>query len=156
MTVRRKTLVILAITCLALVIVLTAASRIFLLGGFLTVEQASARENVQRVLNALDTDLNLIDRFNYNRSATDKTHSSMLRPKPKFTESLFGPDGAGTRGTRAYNFIVLLYASGKVVASRGGNVLTNRTLGITDSLTALHSLTDPLLPFATTSSQVTS
>ncbi len=35
MTVRRKTLLIIAITCLGLVITLYAASRSFLLGGFI-------------------------------------------------------------------------------------------------------------------------
>ncbi len=67
MTVRRKTFLIIAITCVGLVIVLYAASRSFLLGGFVKLEQASARENVQRVLNALDQDLGAVDRFTYDR-----------------------------------------------------------------------------------------
>ncbi len=40
MTVRRKTFLIIAITCVGLVIVLYAASRSFLLGGFVKLEQA--------------------------------------------------------------------------------------------------------------------
>ena len=154
MTVRRKTLLIVAITCLGLVTVLYAASRSLLLGGFIKLEQASARENVQRVLNALDQNLSLMDRFNYNRSASDETHSSMSHPTPKFIGSMFGPDGAGTRGTRAYNFILLLDASGQVVASRGYNLLTDTAINIPESLKAHISPADPLLQHATPASKV--
>src|SRR5216684_2418793 len=100
MTVRRKTFLIIAITCVGLVIVLYAASRSFLLGGFVKLEQASARENVQRVLNALDQDLGLMDRFTYFRSATDGIYNAMPNPTPESIGSLFGPDAAGSRGSR--------------------------------------------------------
>jgi PAS domain S-box-containing protein len=154
MTVRRKTLTIIAITCLGLMVVLYAASRSFLLGSFIKLEQSSAQENVQRVRNALDQDFSLMDRFNYNRSAADETHASMSRPTPKFIDSLFGPQATGTRGTRLYNFIVLLDASGQVVASRGYNLQTNTATDIPEGLKAHLSLADPLLQYATTSSKV--
>src|ERR1700674_3616181 len=63
MTVRRKTLLIIALTCLGLVVVLYAASRSFLLGGFIKLEQTNAQKNVQRLLNALDQDFAGMDRF---------------------------------------------------------------------------------------------
>src|SRR3984893_17635209 len=96
MTVRRKTLLIIAITCLGLVIVLYAASRFFLLGGFVKLEQTSARENAQRVLNALDQDFGAVDRFTYDRAATDETYNSIGSPTSEFVQSLFGKDATGT------------------------------------------------------------
>jgi sensor domain CHASE-containing protein len=77
MAVRRKTVMIVAITCVGLVAVLYAASRSFLLGGFVKLEQASARDNVQRVLNALDQDLAAVDRFPFDRAAADETYNFM-------------------------------------------------------------------------------
>src|SRR5216683_1039793 len=88
MTVRRKTLLIIAITCLGLVVVLYAASRSFLLGGFIKLEQTSAQENVQRVLNAMDQDLSAIDRFTYDRASTDEAYNAMSNSTPEFIHSL--------------------------------------------------------------------
>lgn len=73
MTVRLKTLLIIALTCLGLVVVLYAASRSFVLGGFIKLEQTSAQESVQRVLNALDQDVAAIDRFTYDRASIAET-----------------------------------------------------------------------------------
>jgi len=154
MTVRRKTLLIITITCLGLVTALYAASRSILLGGFITLEQASARESVQRVLIALDQDLGLMDRFTFFRSAADGTYNSMPRPTPESIGSLLGPNAAGSRGTRLYNFTILLDASGQVVASRGYNLLTKTATDIPESLKAHLSPTDPLLQYATTTSKV--
>jgi PAS domain S-box-containing protein len=114
----------------------------------------NARADVQRVLNALDQDLGLMDRFTYNRSAADGTYSSMVRPTPEFFASLFGPDATGTRGARLYNFAILLDASGQVVGSRGLDLLTNTVTDIPENLKAHLSLTDPLLQYATPASKV--
>ena len=111
MTVRRKTLLIIAITCVGLVIVLYGTSRSFLLGGFVKLEQASARENVQRVLNALDQDFGAVDRFTLDRAATDETYNSIQNPTKEFVQSLFGKDSTGTPATRRFNFVILMDAS---------------------------------------------
>src|ERR1700686_673073 len=100
MTVRRKTLLIIAITCLGLVIVLYTASRSFLLGGFVKLEQASAGEDAQRILNALDQDFAAVDRFTYDRAATDETYNYIASPTNELVQSLFGKDSTGTPATR--------------------------------------------------------
>ena len=51
LTIRLKTLVILAITSIGLISVLYGASRFFLLREFIAIEQASARENAERARN---------------------------------------------------------------------------------------------------------
>src|ERR1700681_4846979 len=130
MTVRRKTLFIIAITCLGLVTVLYAASRSFLLGGFIKLEQASARANVQRVLNALEQDFAAADRFTYDRAATDETYNSIANPTSEFVQSLFGKDATGTPATRRFNFIALMGSSGQIIASRSRDMAANTVTDI--------------------------
>ena len=89
MTVRRKTLLIIAITCLGLVVVLYAASRSFLLGGYIGLEQNFAQVNVQRVLNALDQDVAAMDRFTYDRASIQETMDGYLS-KPICSRELYG------------------------------------------------------------------
>ena len=62
MTIRLRTLIIVALTSVELVVVLYGALRFVLLGQFIAIELASERENVQRVRSALDDDLESIDR----------------------------------------------------------------------------------------------
>jgi PAS domain S-box-containing protein len=155
MTVRRKTLLIIAITCVGMVIVLYAASRSFLLGGFVKLEQASARQNVQRVLNALDQDFGAMDRFTYDRAATDETYNSIGNPTNAFVQSLFGKDSTGTPATRRFNFVILMDVSGHIVASRSRDIATNTLVDIPESLKIHLSLADPLFKYATTADKVT-
>ena len=150
MSVRRKTLLIIAITCLGLVVVLYAASRSFLLGGFIKLEQTSSQENVQRVLNALDQDLAAIDRFTYDRASIDETYNAMSDPSPEFIHSLLGQDATGSPQTRRFNFILLIDVSRKIIASRGHDLVTKQVIEVPESLKAHISVTDPLLQFAET------
>ena len=150
MTVRRKTLLIVGITYLGAVIVLYAASRSFLLGGFVKLEQTNARENVQRVLNALDQDFSAVDRFTYDRAATDEIYNSIGSPTNGFVESLFGKDSTGTPATRRFSFVVLMDQSGHIIASRGRNIATNTVADIPESLRAHLSSADVLFKYGTT------
>src|ERR1700730_17573865 len=154
MTVRRKTLLIIAITCVGLVIVLYGASRSFLLGGFVKLEQASARENVQRVLNALDQDFGAVDRFTYDRAATDETYTFMGSPNKEFVQSLFGKDSTGTPATRRFNFVVLMDTSGHIAGSRSYDVATNTIADIPESLKVHLSPADPLFKYAASTNKV--
>ncbi len=154
MTVRRKTFLIIAITCVGLMIVLYTASRSFLLGGFVKLEQASAGENVQRVLNALDQDLAAVDRFTYDRAATDETYNFMGSPNKEFVESLFGKDSAGTPATRRFNFVVLTDAAGHIVASRSRDIATNTLVEIPGTLKSHISLADTLFNFSASTNKV--
>jgi sensor domain CHASE-containing protein len=148
MTVRGKTLFIIAITCLGLVVVLYAASRSFLLGGFIKLEQTNAQENVQRVLNALDQDFGAMDRFTDDRASSDETYNAMSDPTPEFIHTLLGKDATGSTQTRRFNFILLIDPSGRIIASRGRDLVTNQVIDIPDALKAHVSVTDPLFQSA--------
>ena len=145
MTVRRKTLLIIAITCLGLVIVLYAASRLFLLGSFIKLERTSAQENVQRVLNALDQDVAAMDRFTHDRASIEETYEGMSAQTPELLHWLMGKDATGTTQTQRLNFVLLIDTSGHIIASRGYDLATKQVIAIPESLKAHISTTDPLI-----------
>jgi len=155
MTVRRKTLLIVTIMCLGAVIVVYAASRSYLLGGFIKLEQTTAHENVQRVLNALDQDFAAIDRFTYDRASTDETYDGMSAQTPELLHWLMGADATGTTQTQRFNFIFLIDTSGRIVASRGYDPASKRAIDIPESLKAHISTTDPLIQSAATNGKMT-
>jgi len=149
MTVRKKTLLIIAITYAGLMIALYGISRSFLLGSFIQIEQTSARENVQRVLNALDQDFAAIDRFTYDRVATNDTYNAMSNLTPEFIQYLFGKTVNGTPQTRRFNFILLMDNAGHIVASRGRDLVTKNVAEIPESLISHATLQDPLFRYPT-------
>jgi PAS domain S-box-containing protein len=154
MTVRRKTLLIITIMCLGAVIVVYAASRSFLLGGFIKLEQANAHEDVQRVLNALDQDFAAMDRFTYDRASTDETYNGMSVQTPELLHWLMGADATGTTQTQRFNFIFLIDTAGRIIASRGYDPLAKRMIDIPESLKAHISTTDPLIESAATNRKI--
>jgi len=154
MTVRRKTLLIVTIMCLGAVIVMYAASRSFLLGGFIKIEQTTAHVNVQRVLNALDQDFAAIDRFTYDRASTDETYNGMSAQTPELLHWLMGTDENGTTQTQRFNFIFLIDTSGHIVASRGYDPVAKRVIDIPESMKAHITISDPLIQSAAANGKI--
>jgi PAS domain S-box-containing protein len=154
MTVRRKTLIIIAITCLGLVIVLYAASRSFLLGGFVKLEQRSARENVQRVLNAFDQDFFGMARYTSDHTADDDLYNSIDHPGES-VQSLMGEDARGTPATQRFSFVILTNVHARIVVARGRDILTDTVQGIPKSLEDHISPIDPLIARSVMSGGVT-
>jgi PAS domain S-box-containing protein len=150
MTVRRKTLLIISFTCLGLVAGLYAASRWFMLAGFIEIEQTFAQENIQRVLNVLDQDIAAIDRFTYDRASIEETYYGMTTRSPELLHWLMGRDATGTVQTRRLNFVILMDNAGRVIESRGYNRITKNVIAIPDSLMAHLTPNDPLIRSAAT------
>jgi len=155
MTVRRKTLLIVTIMCLGAIIVMYAASRSFLLGGFIKIEQTTAHVNVQRVLNALDQDFAAMDRFTYDRASTNETYNGMSAQTPELLHWLMGTDASGTTQTQRFNFIILIDTSGRIISSRGYDPIAKRVIDIPESLKAHISITDPLIQSAAANGKMT-
>ena len=141
-------LLIITITCMGLVVVLYAASRWFLLGGFVKLEQTAGRENLQRVVNALGQDIAAMDRFTYDRASIDETYEGMLKKSPELLHWLMGRDSSGTTQTRRLNFVILLDTSGQIIDSRGYDVANKKVINIPQSLKAHLSTSDPLIQTA--------
>jgi PAS domain S-box-containing protein len=154
MTVHRKLLLIITITCMGLVVVLYTASRWFMLGGFIKLEQTAGRENLQRVVNALGQDIAAMDRFTYDRASIDETYEGMLKKSPELLHWLMGKDSSGTVQTQRLNFVILLDTSGHIIDSRGYDVANKKVIDIPESLKAHLSMSDPLIQSAALNGKV--
>jgi len=154
MTVHRKMLLIITITCLGMVFVLYAASQWFLLGGFINLEQTAGRENLQRVVNALDQDIAAMDRFTYDRSSVEETYDGMFSKSPELLHWLMGRGPSGTAQTQRLNFVILLDPSGKIIESRGFDVANKEVIDIPESLKSHLLPSDPLIQSAASNGKV--
>jgi PAS domain S-box-containing protein len=154
MTVRRKTLLIITVTCLGLVVSLYAASRSFLLGGLIKIEQTLGQENVRRVLNAFDQDLAAMDRFTYDRASNEESYVGISPLKPELAHWLLGNDATGTTQTRRFNFFLLVDTTGRIIASRGYDPTNKKVLEVPESLKMHLSTSDLLLQSAAINGKV--
>jgi PAS domain S-box-containing protein len=145
MTVRRKTLLIISLTCLGMVTVLYATSRWLVLGGFVKIEQTLAEENIRRVVNVMDQDIGAIDRFTSDRASIEETYYGVSNKSPELLHWLMGKDERGTLQTQRLNFVILMDTAGRVIESRGYNRITKEVIAIPESLMANLAPNGPLI-----------
>jgi signal transduction histidine kinase/CheY-like chemotaxis protein len=155
LTIRLKTLIIVAITSVGLMVALYTSSRFFLLREFIAIEQVSARENIERVRSALDYDLESIDRFNIDNAAFDETYEYMAHPKAAYIRSVLGEGSTGVLAMQHLNFVAFIDNSGRILAARWSVLPSSTFTRLPDSLLAHISSQDILLKYATTTSKVT-
>jgi PAS domain S-box-containing protein len=154
LTVRSKTLTIIAITLLAFIGVMYAASRSFLLGGFVTLENDDARRDLARAENALNDDIASLDAFNVDNSAWDATYTHMVHPDRGFMDSVFGDGATGTLAFQRDNYLLLIDNSAKILEYKAFDFATNKTTGLPQSLVSQITPISPLLQHPTTTSKV--
>jgi sensor domain CHASE-containing protein len=116
MAVRRKTIVIIAITYLGLMAVVYAAARTAILGNARQDEELSGNRNMQRILDVLDERTSALDRFSLDRSTLDGTYDFVARPGRKLKVTLFGDDDRTSPAARRAGFLILLDNSGRILA----------------------------------------
>ena len=86
---RRKTLLIIALTTIGMVGGLSLISRYLLNRGFGNLEEEFARENVARASSAIANELTTLDRTTSEYAAWDQTYAFVHGEKPKFIETEF-------------------------------------------------------------------
>jgi PAS domain S-box-containing protein len=86
---RRKTLLIIALTTIGLVGGLSLISHYLLSRGFGKLEAEFARENVERASGAIANELSTLDRTTSEYAAWDETYAYVHGGKPKFIETEF-------------------------------------------------------------------
>ncbi len=154
LTVRSKTLSIIIITVLAFIGVMCAASRSFLLGGFVTLENEDARRDLARAQDALSDDVASLDAFNVDNSAWDATYAEMAHPEPGFMDSVFGTGATGTLAFQRDNYLLLIDNSAKILEFKAFDFSTNKVGSLPQSLTAQITAVSPLLQHPTTTSKL--
>jgi len=148
MTVRRRTFLTIAITCVGLVIVLYAASRSFLLGGFAKLERTNPEENVQRLLNTLDQDFAAMAQFTFDRASTVESDNAIAGPTPEFIRLLHRKDATDLPKTRRFSVATLIDTAGHMLASRGLDLATKQIIEAHKNLTVHIELNNALFQSA--------
>ena len=77
MNLRTKTLAIIVLTIIGLIGLIYAASRVILLNDFLSLEDTLATDNVDRAVNAIDSELQILSRLNQEWSHWDDSFAFM-------------------------------------------------------------------------------
>ena len=134
MTVHRKTLVIIAVTCFVLMAVLYGVARAVILGNAREAEQLSGNLNMRRMLNILDERVSSLDRFNLDHSSLDGTYEFVTHPNRQMDLTLFGENNQTNPAARRFGFLILLDSSGRDVAERKFYLRDGKSREIPESL----------------------
>jgi hypothetical protein len=138
MDIRKKTILILGITLIALIGVLWLLSELMIMGGFSAVEIQSAEKDTNRVLVALGADINWLDAVAVDWASRDRTQEAILSTgEGSSGSSLLGDDNFEQL---QFNYIILFNESGGVVAGKGYDLEMHREQPIPAQLEDLISL----------------
>ncbi len=113
---RRKTLLIIALTTIGLVGGLFLISRFLLNRGFGKLEEQFARENVGRASTAIANDLTALDRTTSEYAAWDQTYAYAQGKKPEFTKTEFP---STTFQQLQISFVAIYDNNGNLLFSKG-------------------------------------
>ena len=155
LTIRLKTLVILAITSIGLISVLYGVSRFFLLREFIAIEQASARENAERARSTLYDEIASIDRYVADNAAFDDTYEYMEHPREEYIASVLGEGSTSVLALQRLSVVALIDTSARIVVARRSDSTLSNLVRLPDSLVTHISPHDALLEYPKTTSAVT-
>ena len=119
MTLNLKALLIVGFTVFLLVLMLYVPSRFLFMASFVEIEDQDAREHVQRILGALDNELDLMDTLANDWATWDDTYQYMADEQPDYIQSNMADD---TFIAARLNFIILYDASGRMRYGKGFNL----------------------------------
>ena len=123
MTVRNKVYAVLAITAVVFLAAVHLLTGLIMGSHVKAGDEARAAENLDRVLFALDNELNAFDRFAHDFSAWDDTADFVVKPSPGFIKSSL-PVSAFT--VNRLSFLVFLDRQGRVVWEKGFDLAASR------------------------------
>lgn len=118
MTVRRKTVVILAITVSALIGILYLASRTFLLNRFADIEREAMLQDVDRSSDAVSAELSDMDALVLENSSWDAAFAYIEQPTPNFVASELDQAAVRAFAAQGDDFLLFISPSGAIAADR--------------------------------------
>lgn len=142
---RRKTLVILAVTISAFVGILYIASRTLLLSRFAEIERDAVHQDVDRSTAALTGDLEAIDALNLDNSAWDAAYAYMAHPSRTFIKSSFGQTPAGAFINQHDDFLLFINRSGAIVGDKNFDMAPGDYAALMQEMRARLTLDSPLV-----------
>ena len=140
--VRKKTLYILGLTFTSLIIIQYAASQLIFLKSFSTLEDQDTTQNVNRVINAINSDLNNLDAFVYDWAAWDDTYAFIQDVNEQYIESnLVVETFIGSE----LNLMMFVNLSGEVVYSKAFDLENEEEIAVPESIQEQLALNKTLL-----------
>ena len=128
---RRKTLLIILVTMFGLVGGLYTLARVLLLRGYSSLETDFARRDMDEVSSALTDELAALDRSEIDYAAWNQTYLFLKGKNPHYGAADLPPIAMGQL---KLSFVVILDNSGRVVFSRGYNLVTLDELPVPSDL----------------------
>ncbi|MCJ7620057.1 MAG: diguanylate cyclase [Anaerolineae bacterium] len=133
MTLRKKTMAILGAAILALMAILYVSSRTILLDSFARLEDEATQRDVQRVLNAVDGQLQELDTTTHDWASWDDTYQYMADRSPGYVESNLVDD---TFVTLRLNALLLVGPSGELVSGKAFDLQAEEEIPVSEALLA--------------------
>ena len=115
MTLRRKTLLIVAITTICLITILYIVSRVVILDNFADLERKDTTQNVERALNTLSDDIKKLESTATDWAAWDDTWVFVQDVNPDYIEDNLQDSTLTNLGL---NVMVFINSSGQIVHSK--------------------------------------
>jgi len=131
MTLRKKTMVIVGAAILALMALLYVSSRTILLDSFARLEDEATQRDVQRVLNAVDGQLQELDTTTHDWASWDDTYQYMADRSPGYVESNLLDD---TFVTLRLNALLLVGPSGELVSGKAFDLQAEEEIPVSEAL----------------------
>jgi adenylate cyclase len=149
MTLRRKTLVIIALTLgiLFLALYLTVSS--IVTNGFADLEVQDTRQNVQRVLEAIGDDVTKLETASADWGAWDDTYQFVVDKNEDYRESNLTDSSLTNLGL---NLMLIADSSGEMVFGAALDLQAEKSVPLPAGISALVAGHDPLLQHADTES----
>jgi diguanylate cyclase (GGDEF)-like protein/PAS domain S-box-containing protein len=141
MTLRAKTIAIVAVALITLMAMLYISSRTVLLRSFARLEEEATRTDVQRALNALENRVDQLDTTTYDWASWDDTYQFMQDMNDSYLESNLLDD---TLLALSLNAVVLVAPGGEVVFQKAIDLETGHEIAMPLDLLA-HLTSDGLL-----------
>jgi sensor domain CHASE-containing protein/nitrogen-specific signal transduction histidine kinase len=151
MDLRKKILIIISGTIIALTVILYTASHTILLGSFISLEERNAHQNVERFLSALSDDLSTLDDIAYDWSAWDDTYTFIEDANQEYIDSnLVDETFAGLR----LNLMIFVNSSGRTVFGKAFDCRREKEVPLPPGLEDHLSPASPLLSHPDTESSI--
>lgn len=142
MSIRKKTLLTIGVTLMSVIVVVFITSRIILLGTYLELEEQNTHKNLQRALNAVDSNLAGMLAANTDWASWDDSYTFVQDGNETYIEDNLID---ATFVTNNVNFIVYVDASGEVVFSKGYDLRTEEEIEVPAAFFTHLSSESPLL-----------
>src|SRR3989304_3012559 len=151
MTLRKKTLLIIAVTLVAVSVGVYFISRAILLGGFAEIEQEDTQHDVDMVLNTLSSDLDKMASTGLDWSGWDATYEFIEDGNAAYIEENLYDD---VLVNLRVNLMVFVHSSGRVVHARGVDLQEGTGAPVPESLLEVIATDDLLLRHPDTDSSI--